>query len=84
MINSSSYAITPHISPFRLALCRKAGFLSELATCCDYADMLLERDDEGEKSKATSLLDESLAISSELGMRPLMERVLSRREILKA
>ncbi len=26
----------------------------------------------------------SLAISSELGMRPLMERVLSRREILKA
>ena len=46
--------------------------------------MLLERDDEGEKSKAASLLDESLAISSELGMRPLMERVLSRREILKA
>ena len=31
-----------------------------------------------------SLLDESLAISNELGMRPLMERVLSRREILKA
>ena len=31
-----------------------------------------------------SLLDESLAISSELGMRPLMERVLSRREILKS
>ena len=29
-------------------------------------------------------LVESLAISSELGMRPLMERVLSRREILKA
>ena len=28
--------------------------------------------------------DKSLAISSELGMRPLMERVLSRREILKA
>ncbi len=31
-----------------------------------------------------SLLDESLAISSELGMQPLMERVLSRREILGA
>ena len=30
------------------------------------------------------LLDESLAISSELGMRPLMERVLFRREILNA
>ncbi len=34
--------------------------------------------------KAMSLLDESLAISTELGMRPLMERVLSRWEILKA
>ncbi len=31
-----------------------------------------------------SLLDESLSISRELGMRPLMERVLSRREILGA
>jgi len=29
-------------------------------------------------------LDESLAISSDLGMRPLMERVLSRREMLRA
>ena len=30
-----------------------------------------------------SLLDESLTIFRELGMRPLMERVLSRREILE-
>ena len=37
-----------------------------------------------DRVKAIALLDESLAISSELGMRPLMERVLSRREILKA
>ena len=35
-------------------------------------------------TQAMSLLNESLAISSELGMRPLMERVLSRREILGA
>ena len=52
--------------------------------CCDYADALRERDGEGDRAKAISLLDESLAISSQLGMRPLMERVLSRREILKA
>ncbi len=38
----------------------------------------------GPNEKAVTLLDESLAISSELGMRPLMERVLSRRDILKA
>ena len=68
-----------------LAFCRKAGCRLELAwTSFDYADMLLMRDSEGDRSKAMSLLDESLAISSELGMRPLMERVLSRREMLKA
>ena len=68
-----------------LAFCRKAGFRPELAwTGCDYADMLQERDGDGDRAKAISLLDESLAISSELGMRPLMERVLSRREILAA
>jgi tetratricopeptide (TPR) repeat protein len=68
-----------------LAFCRKAGYRPELAwTCCDYADTLLQRSEPGDREKATSLLDESLAISSELGMRPLMERVLSRRNILKA
>ncbi len=68
-----------------LASCRRASHRPELAwTCCDYADTLLERNDPGDREKAMSLLDESLAISNELGMRPLMERVLSRREILKA
>ena len=68
-----------------LAFCRKAGYRPELAwSLCDYADMLLERKGEGDKEKAVTMLEESLAISTELGMRPLMERVLSRREILKA
>ncbi len=68
-----------------LAFCRKAGYRPELAwTCCDYADTLLQRNVPGDREKAMSLLDESLAISSELGMRPLMERVLSRRDILRA
>ncbi len=70
---------------YAIAFCRKAGYRPELAwTCCDYADTLLQRNEPGDREKAMSLLDESLAISSELGMRPLMERVLSRREILKA
>ena len=47
------------------------------------ADTMLVRDGDGDWAKATSLIDDSLAISNELGMRPLMERVLSRREILK-
>jgi tetratricopeptide (TPR) repeat protein len=75
-----------------LAFCRKAGYRPELAwSLCDYADVLRERASTGsaqaspgDRQKAMSLLDESLRISRELGMRPLMERVLSRREILKA
>ncbi len=68
-----------------LAFCRKAGYRPELAwSCCDYADTLLQRNNPGDREKAMSLLDESLAISSKLGMRPLMERVLSRRDILEA
>ena len=58
-----------------LAFCRKAGARPELGwTCHDYADVLLRRDDPGDQARATSLLDESLSISSELGMRPLVER----------
>ncbi len=68
-----------------LAFCRKAGYRPELAwTCCDYADTLRERDGDGDRDKAMSLLDESLAVSTELGMRPLMERVHSRLDILKS
>ena len=68
-----------------LAFCRKAGYRPDLAwTCCDYADTLLQRNGDGDQARAMSLLNESFAISSELGMRPLMERVLSRQEILKA
>ena len=68
-----------------LAFCRKAGYRPQLAwACCDYADALLQRNGDGDRAKAISLLDESLAISSELGMRPLMERVTERLERVRA
>ena len=68
-----------------LTLCRTADYRPELAwTCCDYADALIQRQGEGDQAKARSLLDESLAITSELRMRPLLERVLSRRDMLSA
>jgi DNA-binding CsgD family transcriptional regulator len=64
-----------------LAFCRKAGAWPELAwDCYDYADCLLGRNQQDDQQKAISLLEESLAISNELGMRPLMERVLRLRE----
>ena len=62
-----------------------AGFRPELAwTCCDYSEMLLERNAPGDREKATELQDEAIAIAQELGMKPLLERVLAQREILKA
>ena len=76
-----------------LAFNRRAGYRPDLAwNCCDYADVLLQRastgsartESETDRRKAMSLLDEALAIANELGMRPLIERVLSRREILNA
>ncbi len=52
--------------------------------CSDYAEMLLDRDEPGDREKAIELQDEALAITQELGMRPLTERILARREILWA
>jgi DNA-binding CsgD family transcriptional regulator/tetratricopeptide (TPR) repeat protein len=72
-----------------LAFCRKAGYRPELAwTCCDYADALLlnpvgahsRAPLPADRQKAMSLLDEALAITRELGMRPLMERVVALQE----
>ena len=68
-----------------LVFCRKAGYRPELAwTCCDYADTLLRRNESGDGTKAMSKLDESLSIATELGMRPLMERVKERIEQAQA
>ncbi len=64
-----------------LNFCRKAGYRPELAwTCCDYADCLLQRNNPGNREKVMTLLEESLTISIELGMRPLMERAMSRQD----
>ena len=68
-----------------LAFSRKAGYRPELAwTCCDYSDALQERNGPGDRAKAVTLLDESLSIATELGMRPLMERVKERIEKAQA
>ena len=64
-----------------LTYCRGAGYRPELAwTSCDYADTLRQRNNGNDHERAMSLLDESLAIATELGMLPLMERVVVRQE----
>ena len=66
--------------------CRKAGYRPEMAwTCHDYAEMLLARGNvrtplPDDRSKALSLLEDALAVSTELGMRPLRERVTALQE----
>ena len=68
-----------------VAFCRKAGYRPELAwTCHDYADALLRRRGPGDYDRAAILLDEAQTISSELGMRPLMERVVALQEKIKS
>jgi len=65
--------------------CRSADYRPELArSCSDYSLMLLSRGEPGDHEKANELQDEAIAIATELGMKPLLERVLAKREILKA
>lgn len=67
-----------------LTFCRQAGYRPELAwSCHDYAEMLLESNT-GDRAKAAELLEESNSISSELGMRPLVERVAALRETIES
>ena len=68
-----------------LAFCERAGYRPEHAwTASDYAEALLARNTPGDRDKAVALQDVALETTRDLGMRPLMERILARREILKA
>ena len=68
-----------------VTFCREAGYRPELAwSCHDYAAMLLAREHKGDRTKAADLQGEAIAMAQELGMSPLLERVLAQREILKA
>jgi hypothetical protein len=66
-----------------LAFCDRAGYRPEHAwTACDYSATLLARRAAGDRDKAVALQDAALVAARELEMRPLIERILARREIL--
>jgi hypothetical protein len=74
-----------------LTFCRSGDERLELAwTCLNYAELLLKRAAGSglsaveEQARATELLSEGLQIAREIGMRPLSERILAHRPILKA
>jgi tetratricopeptide (TPR) repeat protein len=50
----------------------------------DYAKFLIDRNARGDHEKAIELQDEAISIARVLGMKPLLERVLAKREILRA
>ena len=66
-----------------LAIWGKGRYPEHAWTAYDYADTLLQRGQPGDHNRATTLLDEALSISDELGMSPLKERVLLRQANLK-
>jgi len=65
--------------------CRAANARVELArTLVNFSEALLGRNCPADHEKAIELQDEAIAIARKLGMKPLLERVLAKREILKA
>ena len=80
----NSEAAEPH---FQLVIeqCREAGWPPEIAWAeFHYAELLLERVSPGDREKATELQHDAIAIAQELGVKPLLERILAHREMLKA
>jgi DNA-binding CsgD family transcriptional regulator len=68
-----------------LAFCRQAGYRPEVAwTCHDYAETLLNSKGPGDRERARSLVAEGLALARELGMAPVIERLVSLQEKIQA
>ena len=62
---------------YALEFCRRAGYRPELAwTCHDYAEALFQGNGSRDREEIASLLEEANSISTELGMKPLLERVV--------
>jgi DNA-binding SARP family transcriptional activator len=84
LLAATSGRIDAAVSHFEegLAFCARAGYRPEYAwTACDYADALGRAGMEA-RTRAVALQDEALELARTLGMRPLAERVLARRQPL--
>jgi predicted ATPase len=68
-----------------ISWCRREDARAELARCLHlHASVLHDRNLNDDRDRAVRMWDESLAVARELGMRPLIERVIARKKILKA
>lgn len=67
------------------AFCDRAGFRVERAWVChDHAMALLPRNRSGDRDAAVALLERGLALSEDIGMRPLADRIASRLKEVRA
>jgi hypothetical protein len=68
-----------------VAFCEKAGYRPELAwSYSDYGEFLAARNGPGDIEQARDMQSRSLAVARELGMKPLIERIVGRKQILGA
>jgi serine/threonine protein kinase/tetratricopeptide (TPR) repeat protein len=68
-----------------LTFCRGARYRPELTwTLYDYAELLLSRNGPGDRGRAVKLHEEAITIARDLALKPLIERILRRREVLGA
>jgi len=64
---------------------RQANYRPQVAWNCLYlSEVLAAADGRAERERVAALQDEAILIARDLSMRPLLERVLARREILRA
>ena len=68
-----------------ISFCEGAGYRPELAwACCDCADTLIQRKAAGDRQRADSLVSQATMIASELGMKPLLDRLIANKLGAKA
>lgn len=68
-----------------ISFCESAGYRPELAwACCDCADALIQRKAAGDRQRADSLVSQATIIASELGMKPLLDRLIANKPGAKA
>ena len=68
-----------------IALCERAGYRPQLAmTLFDQATLHAGNQDPNDLVAANQDFNKSLALAHDLGMKPLIERILRRRQILTA
>ena len=73
----------PDVPKRSIPFCEAKGMPPELAwSCSDLAELIVAND--GDTARVQELDEQALDIANSIAMQPLIRRILSRREVLKA